>query len=73
MAAAYDVFTDLQFYNELTDILLVFQSKISEFCVARKTEKEELMKVLMNESNYGERRILSTDEKCTTEPCSSFE
>ncbi|KAL3103138.1 hypothetical protein niasHS_002324 [Heterodera schachtii] len=52
LATSYDAFNDIQsnlseglkFYNDLTANLVRLQQKVSDFCFARQTEKEDLMR-----------------------------
>lgn len=59
MASAHNSFVELQdnlkegikFYNNLTEQLLVLQTKITDFCFARKTEKEDMLKSLTEQTS----------------------
>lgn len=54
LAAAHDSFNDLlrhlregsKFYNDLTQLLVALQTKVDDYCYARRTELEELVKSL---------------------------
>jgi len=61
LAAAFDAYIELsgnlqegtKFYNDLTNIMLKYQSKVNDFVFARKTEKDDLSKDLQQQAAKG--------------------
>ncbi|XP_055315725.1 programmed cell death 6-interacting protein-like [Sitodiplosis mosellana] len=59
LASAYDTFITLRkhlkegtkFYSDLTYLLITFRQKVSDFCNARKTEKFDLIKSIIEDKN----------------------
>lgn len=73
LAAAHDAFNDLlrhlqegtKFYNDLTQLLVSLQSKVDDYCYARKTELEEMAKTL---DPSGSKRGTTTQAPASSAP-----
>lgn len=79
LAAAHDSFNDLlrhlqegtKFYNDLTQLLVSLQTKVDDYCYARKTELEELTKTLDPTGSKSSQPVSSAPAPAINEPSST--